>query len=152
MPRCKYGSDYDRITTNVTVADSGCWLWQQRLTEKGYGRLNVGGQIFRAHRYAYELWRGPIGEGLSLDHLCRVRSCVNPMHLEAVTQAENLRRSDLAIPTRNAQKTHCKRGHEFNADNTYLDPRESGGRRCRACRAEAAHRHQLRASGVQVAA
>ncbi|MGO3650436.1 HNH endonuclease signature motif containing protein [Agrococcus casei] len=83
-----------------------------------------------AHRFAYADSRGAIPEGLEIDHLCRNRSCVNPKHLEAVSKRENLARG-YAVPAINARKTHCKRGHEFTAENTY---RWGSSRICRACK------------------
>lgn len=75
---------------------------------------------------------GPIPEGLDLDHLCRVRQCVNPDHLEPVTARENLMRSPLTQASINSAKTHCKRGHEFTPDNTRIFPK-SGSRCCKTC-------------------
>lgn len=86
-----------------------------------------------AHRVAYEQARGPIPEGLELDHLCRNRACVNPDHLEPVTHRENLLRAD-TFAARHAAQTHCVNGHEFTPDNTYIRTRPEGGRECRACR------------------
>ncbi len=73
--------------------ETPCWIWQLGLLDSGYGHLRVNGVRFRAHCYYYRKLKGPIPEGLVLDHLCEVKDCVNPKHLEAVTQAENLRRS-----------------------------------------------------------
>ena len=69
-----------------------CWLWRASIRNHGYGRIKVNGRAEQAHRVAYELLVGPIPEGLTLDHLCRVRLCVNPAHLEPVTQKVNIRR------------------------------------------------------------
>lgn len=115
----------------------GCWEWTACRND-GYGQLRVVGRTVWAHRYAYERFVGPIQDGLVLDHLCRNPGCVNPAHLEPVTNRENLLRGD-TIPALNASKTHCKRGHEFTGRNTGRQP--SGGRRCRAC--DAAY-HQRR--------
>jgi hypothetical protein len=114
---------------------NGCWLWTGYLTPDGYGRFQLDRSSRVAHRVGYEIYVGPISEGLELDHLCRVRHCVNPEHLEAVTHDENLRRGE--IGTYNAVKTHCKRGHALTGGNLY--PKD-GRRHCRACRTLASRR------------
>lgn len=111
--------------------NSGCWLWTGALYFNGYGAFGIEGRkVRRAHRLAYEALRGPIPEGLHLDHKCRVRCCVNPDHLEPVTQAENNRRS--AAVAGNSKKTNCPRGHPYSPENT--DVLRSGSRACLACR------------------
>lgn len=112
----------DRIT--------GCWEWQG-WKHAGYGYLWHGQKNRRAHRIAYELLVGPIPEGLVIDHLCRNRGCVNPMHLELVTNAENLLRSPYFAENR----THCRYGHELTADNLRIYTNTKGYRLflCRAC-------------------
>lgn len=107
----------------------GCWLWTGALAS-GYGVLGIDGRNVFAHRFAYELLIGPIPEGLTLDHLCRIRRCCNPSHLEIVTRGENVLRGE-GPTARHARKTHCKRGHPFDEANTYRTPK---GRHCRACR------------------
>lgn len=86
----------DRFWSKVAIpADviTGCWLWTRDTSNTyGYGRFKMPGRYAVAHRVAYESVRGPIGSGLDLDHLCRVRHCINPAHLEPVTKAENVRR------------------------------------------------------------
>lgn len=104
-----------------------CWMWQGDFDGHGYGRHRVAGRGIAAHRYAYELLRAPIPEGLVIDHLCRRPKCVNPWHLEPVTFIENVRRG-LAV----GKRSHCRRGHAFTPENTYLAPR--GSRECIACR------------------
>lgn len=118
----------------MPVTESGCWLWTASCDGKGYGQLSntVGAtpQHLRAHRVAYEIHKGLIPDGMTLDHLCRVRSCVNPDHLEPVTRKENILRG-VAPSALNAVKTHCPHGHPYNKVNTYITT--VGGKDCRAC-------------------
>ena len=114
----------------------GCWVWDRWKCHQGYGRASIGGGSTKtvvAHRVAYEVFVGPIPEGLTLDHLCRNRACVNPYHMDPVTHRVNILRGEGAC-ARNARKTHCKRGHEFTPENTYWSAR---GRGCLTCRREA---------------
>lgn len=138
----------ERVLGRVWIAESGCWLWQGRIDRAGYGRLggsdHYGGPL--AHRVSYTLLVGPIPEGLTIDHLCRVTSCVNPSHLEPVSMRENLLRSPLTWGGRNVRKTHCKHGHPFDEENTYW--RRSGGRHCKTCTKERGelYRRRVRAA------
>ncbi len=106
-----------------------CWEWTGTLNESGYGIINIDGRMYRAHRLMWVWRRGPIPEGLVIDHLCRNRSCVNPAHMEVVTHRVNILRGNGAS-ARQARKTHCVRGHEFTTENTLI---YRAGRRCRAC-------------------
>lgn len=106
-----------------------CWIWLGRKTHDGYGTVWFDGRQHVVHRIAYEMHAGPIPDGLQIDHVCRNRSCVNPAHMEPVTQRENIRRG-VSPAGLNARKTHCKRGHEFTPDNTGIVKR---GRYCRTC-------------------
>lgn len=109
---------------------SGCYLWMGADNQVGYGQMTINGRRVLAHRLSYEMYKGPIPDGLELDHKCRVRCCVNPDHLEPVTRRENVMRGQ--SPTRfNAEKTHCKRGHEFTIENTKIEP--PNHRSCRTC-------------------
>lgn len=115
----------------------GCWLWLGASTKEGYGRTWINGKPTLCHRYAYEQLRGPIPEGLTLDHLCRVRLCVNPDHLEPVTSRENTLRGD-SWAGRNLRKTRCSQGHPLVEGNLYIH--RSSTRRfwrdCLTCRRE----------------
>ena len=86
----------ERIARLTEVDDNGCWLWLGHLDRRGYGRLEVNGTYMNAHRGVYTVFVGPIPDGLHLDHLCRNTTCVNPMHMEPVTNAENQRRALIA--------------------------------------------------------
>ncbi len=122
----------ERFIAKFTVnPKSGCWEWQANTTPNGYGLVKLDGRNQMAHRVAYELFVGPIPDGLEIDHLCRVRNCVNPEHLEPVTGRENKLRG-LTVNAANAAKTHCIHGHEFTPANTGTDSR--GRRECKACR------------------
>lgn len=122
-----------RFWKKVAKTDT-CWLWTDVPSRAGYGQIwsaDIQGQVY-AHRFSYELHKGPIPDGLVIDHLCRVRHCVNPDHLEVVTRAENNRRG-LVRERRMAQAaaiTHCKHGHEWTPETTRTS---KSGRHCRTC-------------------
>lgn len=141
-----------------------CWLWTGCLYPNGYGHfgfwLNGATQSHYSHRVAYEIGKGEIPAGLVIDHLCRVRHCVNPDHLEAVTQRVNVLRG-----AGNASVTACPRGHAYDDANTYI--KRDGSRTCRACGREKAaarkgqdpgkskpapwrHRHNPRKPAVEI--
>lgn len=125
---------FDRV---ASCPDSGCacLLWLGYKNPNGYGRIQVNDRSRPVHRVAWELERGPIPEGMVLDHVrargCVHRNCVNVIHLEPVTIRENLLRGD-TIPAARAAKTHCVRGHLFDEANTYRH-HSRGERRCRTC-------------------
>ncbi len=128
-----------RIATRVRVDANGCWLWMSSINAYGYASIRYP-RTRTVHRITYEQLVGPIPEGLEIDHLCRVRHCVNPAHMEPVTHRVNTLRSDNPAAI-NARKTHCHAGHEFTPDNTYG---RNGHRQCRACNAAAQRRYQQR--------
>ena len=115
-----------------------CWKWQGSKSSNGYGivRWNISdtGKAIQAHRFIYEMVKGKIPDGKVLDHLCKNTDCVNPDHLEPVSQRENILRGE-GFAAVQAKKTHCKRGHEFNEANTIITDGKSGYpiRKCRIC-------------------
>lgn len=132
---CMDAKQWARFEAKFAVEpNTGCWLWTAGLDSHGYGQFGItnrrGGHLSRSHRVIYEHFKGPIPDGLHLDHLCRQRCCVNPDHLEPVTNRENCLRGD-TVPAAHAAKTHCKNGHAFTPGNTYRTPQ--GHRRCREC-------------------
>ena len=130
----------------MPVTESGCWLWTGGIDGDGYGVFSiVNYKPVSAHRFAYELHRGPIPEGLTIDHLCRVRCCVNPDHLEAVTRRVNTMRGFGALAM-NARKTMCSLQHPFSTENTYRCINTYGyiSRCCRKCNLMYANRLRLR--------
>lgn len=120
----------ERFWSKVNKTDT-CWLWTACITPNGYGLFKYKGKVERAHRIAYQVDKGDIPKGLVIDHLCRIKHCVNPDHLEAVTQRENVLRGE-SLAAINARKTHCKRGDKLSGDNLYLDFK--GKRYCRICK------------------
>ena len=127
-------TEEDRFMSFVIRSnDSDCWNWSGSIDGGGYGGFRrskeSGGKWIRAHRVSYELFVGPIPSGRCLDHLCRVRSCVNPKHLEPVTIGENCRRGLTGINS--SSKTHCPKGHPYSGDNLYINT--YGKRECRSC-------------------
>jgi len=139
----------ERVRQGSVVTDDGCWIWRYGTDKDGYGKLKVGWVDWRAHRYSWTIFRGPIPDGLVPDHLCRNPPCVNPDHLEIVTVAENNARG-FGIAAVNGRKTHCWRGHEFTPENTLAVP---GGRDCRKCRKirRAIQNERKRVSGLGTA-
>jgi hypothetical protein len=111
-----------------------CWNWTAAL-QNGYGRVVTQQRPTRttmAHRYSYEMHVGPIPDGMTIDHLCLNRKCVNPDHLEVVSRSENTKRANPILE-------YCKRGHKMHGDNIYYPP-SGGSRQCRACKSLLAKR------------
>lgn len=126
----------ERFWGHVNKTDT-CWLWVGSTTRgraPGYGSFGVDGKTTLGHRFSYELHHGPIPDGLVIDHLCRVPGCVNPAHLEAVSNRENCIARGTGPFAEKARATHCKNGHEWTPENTRWRPDSSRGtRNCRAC-------------------
>lgn len=110
-----------------------CWEWTAKIERNGYGRFWFNGHSVLAHRFAYELIHGSIPEGLTIDHRCRNRACVNPAHMELVPMRTNVLRG-IGITAKFATKTHCPRGHPYDMFNTYIN--RKGARVCRECNRE----------------
>jgi hypothetical protein len=127
-------TNFERFNQRIDTSGDH-WKWTGRIHADGYGMFDVYGKPMLSHRFAYEAYVGPIPDGLEIDHLCRVRDCCRPEHLEAVAHAENIRRGRTGYhngPRGVFQKsiTHCPAGHDY-ATQGYLTPR--GSRNCRTC-------------------
>ena len=109
---------------------TGCWEWVGAITPNGYGQMGYKRKKYSPHRFAYQLFSGPIPQGKEIDHLCRNRRCCNPNHLEAVTRRENIMRSPIAVTAIHSRKTECPR---CGSDYTLETRGGITGRRCRPC-------------------
>jgi hypothetical protein len=110
-----------------------CWLWTGcvRSEDAPYGHITINKTARLVHRYVYQLLRSvTLTYDQTIDHLCRVKLCCNPEHLEVVSRGENVLRG-IGISANNARKTHCVRNHPFSPENTYITP--NGRRQCRTC-------------------
>lgn len=146
-----------KIAASCSRDESGCWTWTGSLTGAGYGRMtwicDEGHTIRGAHRIAYHLLvaRVPDDHLLSVDHLCRNRACVNPSHLELVSQRENVMRSPVAPAALNSAKTHCPKGHPYTAENTYVytfKTKRTTTRICRTCQRDHHRRYAAQKRAV----
>lgn len=133
-----------RMAAKVAIAESGCWHWTGALNSRGYGCISIDAKVRLSHRVAYELTVGAIPPGLQLDHLCTIKSCCNPDHLEPVTGAENLRRARGQVGL-----TVCGRNHLLTRANTYRTSR--GVNECRICRRKQCADRRARLSGMAAA-
>lgn len=128
-----------RLWSGAVEDANGCWVWSRSTDWQGYGHIGGDGGRHSVHRVAYELMVGPIPGDRELDHLCRVRACINPAHLEPVTHAENCLRGESPF-SKKARATHCKHGHEFTPENTYHPPKRPHRRYCLSCVAMRNHK------------
>ena len=122
-----YLDPMQRFFSKVNLVDS-CWAWTDHLAY-GYGVFSIRGTVWKAHRFSYLIFNGPLASNLELDHLCRNRACVNPDHLEQVTRRVNFERGIHPATTR-IKKTHCSEGHALTGGNR-ID--RGGSARCRVC-------------------
>lgn len=134
----------DRLWPRINKRGDGCWVWTGALNASGYGVIGLGAMtLARVHRLTYEMLVGPIPEGLQLDHLCRVRACCNPTHLEPVTNRENFLRGEHPI-ARAVRSNRCARDLHDMAVTAHVRP--NGTRYCRACASAAKRRREGRAA------
>ena len=114
----------ERLLTKIKInEETDCWEWQSTLDKEGYGKFGVNYKMVATHRYSYEMFKGEIGKGMVIDHLCHNRKCCNPLHLEMVTVSVN--------NYRRLPRTHCKRGHEFTEETTWSA--KNGKKQCKIC-------------------
>jgi hypothetical protein len=161
-PRRRLSTE-ERLLSQAEPLANGCWKWTGFVNKDGYGRTYYSGnRSTPAYQAFYRHFVGPIPEGLVLDHLCHTedescpggstcahRQCVNPAHLEPVTDAENTRRSR-SFSTLNARKTRCPKGHPYDDENTLVS---NGRRYCRTCqRAHSTAHHAKTRAAKAVAA
>lgn len=133
----------ERLLSRCVEID-GCWVYQGPLDHKGYSRLRAeGGRKAFGHRVTWEFFFGPIPAGLTFDHLCRRKACVNPWHGDLVPSLVNSLRSPANIGALNAAKSHCPAGHPLSGDNLRFAS-NGRGRVCRTCRAESSRSYRLR--------
>lgn len=133
-------NDIESVMAKIDIDNTGCWNWTGHINQDGYGRITRNNKVMPAYRYVYEIFKGPIPEGMTIDHLCENKACVCPDHLQPRTNRENilLGNNPAAI---NARKTHCDHGHEYTPENTIL--RKDGHRRCRECTIEYQVKYRL---------
>lgn len=152
MPETKAADPMEALWPRIMAEpNTGCWLWIGTTDKLGYGRLWWEGRPSLAHRVVYNAAKAPIPNGLSLDHLCRNPTCVNPDHLEPVTHKVNVLRGE-GFGAKNKRKMHCDNGHPFTEVNTIERTDGSGWRACRTCRnaANAAyHQRKIAAQGIK---
>jgi hypothetical protein len=138
-------SEEQRFWSKVEKSES-CWTWTASQTRGGYGQFYKDGGIpILAHRWSYQSVNGPIPDGLVMDHLCRVRNCVRPDHLEATTQRINILRGN-GLAAQQAEQTHCKRGHSLE-DAHILSRNRRDCRKCRKMRNNSRSREYRRSHG-----
>lgn len=122
--------DIDRFNAKINYTDT-CWLWTACKDKDGYGNFQFDGEKVRAHRFMYEIMKGPIPADICVCHTCDNPSCVNPDHLWLGTGSDNQKDSVLKGRQKEIKKTHCPKGHPYSKENTYM--RATGKRNCKEC-------------------
>ena len=134
----------EKFLSKISVVDNGCWEWSAVKNQYGYAQFKLNDKIIYAHRFIYEYYHGVICPDLTIDHLCRNRKCVNPLHLEQVTHKENILRG-VGITAINSKKTHCPQGHKYDNENTYHRVfRGNIGRGCKKCSRKRVLKYRLK--------
>lgn len=131
-----------RFFARINKTDT-CWIWSGCKDTAGYGQLRIGKRMGLTHRVSWEIHNGPIPSDALVLHRCDVRSCVNPAHLFLGSYSDNAIDRDRKRRGRHSRLTHCRNGHPYNSDNTYLHLR-SGWRQCRICRDKANEKDVVR--------
>lgn len=125
----------ENFFSKISVVKGGCWHFLGSIAKSGYGVVSIANgkrsKVMLAHRVSYLIFNGKLEEGLVIDHICRNRKCVNPDHLRQVTRNENVLENSESLQAKNAKKTHCPSGHEYNEKNTRI---YNGWRYCKACK------------------
>jgi hypothetical protein len=143
-----------RFWSRVAKRPDGCWVWTGKTTAPGWhGQLMVNHKRVLAHRYSWELHKGPIPPGVKVRHKCDNPPCVNPEHLLLGSQRDNMQDCVQRGRMNRPQKfqTHCKHGHAYTPENTYRGPK-TGRRQCLVCRYAALARMRERRSGAPTVA
>lgn len=128
-----------RVEKVETGYGSPCWVSDRATQPNGYTKITLDGRTMLTHRVAYEEWRGPIADGLQIDHLCRVRACCNPDHLEPVTPQVNSLRGN-SVSGLASRRTHCPKGHPLSGDNLYRRRDKPTHRGCLTCRRKSSNK------------
>lgn len=136
LERCKkrFWKKVEKLSSGAFVNGEYCWQWKRRLNSDGYGLFDISPDFgcVRSHRFCYEIVNGFADPEKTLDHLCRNRACVNPSHLELVSNEENIKRG-FCITIMKSRQTHCIRGHELIEGNLYHPPNRPNARYCQLC-------------------
>lgn len=131
------GNSIIDFMNKVHKDDNDCWIWKGYIDKDGYGTFSYRSKEMRAHRWSYMHFVGSLDNNLTIDHICNVRACVNPKHLQQIPIKDNILRGS-GPSARNAKKTHCRHGHAFADNNVVHDKKQ---RRCRECSRLSARKH-----------